>query len=131
MNIAFPPLCPKSRSFSPGIYPTKRFTSISGVGVTRLYGTKPSAANLSLEFLVTDTELQSIFECWHEAKGDHLPVDLPRDVFKGVKKSIFYTSVQWRWGNAPRVESVAKGLSTVKILFISVQDIKLDNAVTL
>ena len=122
MNIAFPPLCPKSRSFSPGIYPTKRFTSISGAGVTRLYGTLPSAAVLTLEFLVTDTELQSVIECWHEAKGDAYPVSLPKDVFKGVRKSIFYKSVQWRWGEAPRITSVVRGRSTLRARFVTVQE---------
>ena len=122
MNIAFPPLCPKSRSFSPGIYPTQRFTSISGAGVTRLYGTLPSAAVLTLEFLVTDTELQSVFECWHEAKGDAYPVDLPKNVFAGVRKSLFYKSAEWRWAETPQVTSVVKGRSTLTAKFVTVQE---------
>ena len=123
MNIAFPPLCPKSRSFSPGIYPTKRFTSISGAGVTRLYGTLPSAAVLTLEFLVTDTELQSVFECWHGAKGDAYSIDLPKNVFAGVRKSLFYKSAEWRWAEAPQVTSVIKGCSTLRTKFVTVQEV--------
>lgn len=122
MKIAFPPLCPRSRSFSPGVYPTKRFTSISGAGTTRLYGTLPSAAVLTMEFLVTDTELQSVFECWHDAKGDAFSIDLPTAVFAGARKSLFYKSVEWRWAEAPRVTSVIKGRSTIEARFVTVQE---------
>ena len=42
------------RQFKAAQFPTKRFTSMSGAGTTRLYGSKGFDATLDLQFLVDD-----------------------------------------------------------------------------
>ena len=120
MASTFPSLCPKRRSYSPGVYATKRFTSVSGAGTTRLYGSQPFDGKLSLEFLVDDSELAAVFDCWHDAKGDAFSVRFPKKVFVGMSKAVFMDSLEWRWANPPQVTSVIKGRSTVKTDFVAV-----------
>lgn len=50
MTTPFPAIAPTGRSYKLGSYPVKRFTSIAGTGVSRIYGSQPSAATLDLEF---------------------------------------------------------------------------------
>ena len=59
MAVSFDPLdtCgPTKRTFSPGSYATKRFSSISGAGTTRLYGSKGFDATLRMTFLLNDDD---------------------------------------------------------------------------
>ena len=118
--ISFPALCPKTRSYSPGVYATKRFNSISGAGTTRLYGSKPFDAMLTFEFLVSDSELSLVFECWHDAKGDAYDIKLPNAIFTGMKRNLFLRNLEWRWASPPQVTSVTKGISTLQTKFIAV-----------
>ena len=64
MATAFPPLRPISRSYDPGQFPLKRFNSMNGAGVTRLYGNVPFDATLRLQFIVNDQQLESITTCY-------------------------------------------------------------------
>ena len=89
MQIAFPPLCPKSRSYSPGTYATKRFNTISGASTTRLYGSQPFDAKIKMEFLVNDNELSAVFDCWDDARGDFYNIKLPNAIFTGMRKNLF------------------------------------------
>lgn len=120
MKVAFPALCPNSRNYQPGSFPTKRFTSVSGAGTTRLYGSQPFNAQIRFEFLVTDPELESVFECYTDAKGDFYEIKLPREVFAGMSKSLFLKNLEWRWANPPKVTSVIKGRSRLTAEFVAV-----------
>ena len=68
MATAFPALRPVSRSYTPGQFPTKRFNSMNGSGVTRLYGNVSFDATMSLQFMVTDLQLESITSCYESAR---------------------------------------------------------------
>ena len=73
----FPSICPVSRRFKAAQFPTKRFTSISGAGTTRLYGSKGFDATLDVQFLVDDEHLISNHrqlgrQLWH-VSSDHSP----------------------------------------------------------
>ena len=77
----FPSICPVRRQFKAAQFPTKRFTSISGAGTTRLYGNKGFDATLDVQFLVDDEHLIKITDNWEESLGTYLPVDLPEPIF--------------------------------------------------
>ena len=94
MKIAFPALCPRTRSYSPGQYATKRFESISGAGITRLYGSQPYNGTIDFGFFVDDYELEKIFDCWHQAKGSYYSIRLPSLVFKGMARGLFLKELE-------------------------------------
>ena len=123
MATAFPALCPSRRSYQPGNYPTKRFTAINGVGVTRIYGNKAFDASLSLEFVVTDAELEDVLECWNDAKGQYDTLTLPSNLFAGIsdsaKAELVPDYLQWRWASKPQVESLLGGRSRVRTQFVA------------
>ena len=126
MSTQFPNLCPVRRDYAPGEFPTKRFTSISGAGTTRLYGSKAYDASLRLEFNVDDTELEEILQSWNEAYGSYDVVTLPAQVFVGVSNAVqgqLAASLNWRWAERPTVSSQRPGYSRVQAQFIATLDI--------
>ena len=116
---------PTKRSFTPGVYPTKRFTAISGAGSTRLYGSKAADARLQLSFLLDDDDTCSILKCWDDAKGDYDTLELPDEFFAGAGSSLdcgIPAYLNWRWADPPSVESVLPGRSRVQINLIATLD---------
>ena len=117
----FPSLCPTSRSYTTGDFPTKRFQSISGAGTTRLYGSKAFNATLELEFVVDQSQLQSLLTCWSDSRGsyDSLTIAPTNKVFDGMDESVFPSYLEWRWAEAPSVSSVMPQLSRVTVKLIA------------
>ena len=125
MTTTFPSLCPTSRQYQPGEYPTQRFNSISGAGTTRLYGSKPYDATLNVDFNVTDSELIKIMDCWAGARGSASVLTLPDSLFQGMAaglRSEIQGSLNWRWAQRPSVTSLFPGRSTVQAQFIATLD---------
>ena len=129
MATSFGPLetCgPTRRTFSPGVFATKRFTSISGAGTTRIYGSKATEAQLSLTFLASDNDVNTFLKCWNDAYGDYDVLELPSVFFEG-SSSLLDAGVpeylNWRWADAPSVESLFPGKSRVQIKLIATLDI--------
>ena len=75
---------PTDRTFSPGEYPVRRFTSISGAGTSRLYGSKQSNAELQLTFVLSDSDTSVMLKAWDDAKGTFDTLNLPPQFFAGV-----------------------------------------------
>ena len=48
--VAFPPIKPTCRSYTPGSYPTAEFKALNGATTRLLYGNRRSDAALNLEF---------------------------------------------------------------------------------
>ena len=116
---------PTSRSFKPGQFATKRFTSISGAGTTRLYGSKAFDATLQMSFLLDDADTSAFLNCWNDAKGDYDTVYLPATFYSGassVLDSAIPDYLKWRWAEAPSVESLFPGRSRVQANFIATLD---------
>ena len=116
---------PTKRTFKPGSFPTKRFTSISGAGTQRLYGSKASDATLSLSFMLNDSDTCKVLDCWNDAKGSYDTIELP-DKFLAGSSPVLNCGVpgylNWRWAEAPSVESLQPGLSRVQINLIATLD---------
>ena len=109
MSIDFPDICPTRRTYTPGEYATKRFSSISGASDTRLYGSKAFDAGLSMSFLLDDADMASLLDSWHASKGGFYTLDLPDSVFAGVSSALqtqIPSYLQCKCAEMPRVENV-------------------------
>ena len=128
MTTSFGPLdtCgPTKRSFSPGKFATKRFTSISGAGTTRLYGSKAFDAQLQLTFILSDADTCAVLECWDAAKGTYDVLQLPQEFFAGSSPVLdcgVPDYLNWRWAEPPSVESILPGRSRVLIKLVATLD---------
>ncbi len=130
MATSFDPLetCgPTSRSFTPGQFATKRFTSISGAGSTRLYGSKAFDASLQLTFLLNDADTCSMLKCWNDSYGGYDTIELPEEFLAGSSAALdcgIPDYLNWRWDGPPSVESVIPGRSRVQIKLKATLDLQ-------
>lgn len=121
---SLPHVYPKTRKYAPGEFQTKRFQSVSGAGVTRLYGNKPFDATLDLTFQVDDDVVKQFFDCWYSAFGDYKSIDLPDEYFVGMRKDLWPCHLEWRWSKQPDVKTDQRNLSTVTASFVGVLEIQ-------
>jgi hypothetical protein len=125
MTVNFPTLAPTSRNYTAGEFPTKRFNSISGAGTTRLYGSKAYNVSLSLEFVLSDTDLASVLSCYDQAKGSAYGLTLPSTIFDGMSSDVqnqIPDHVTWRWDATPQVESLFPDRSRVRVSLLGTLD---------
>ena len=116
---------PTRRSFTPGRFPTKRFDSISGAGTTRLYGSKAFSATLQLTFILNDEDTCAFLKCWDDAYGDYDTIELPDEFFAGSSPVLdcgVPDYLNWRWAEAPSVESLFPGRSRVQVNLVATLD---------
>ena len=118
MAVAFPDLSPVQRSFQQGRYPTKRFVAMNGAATTRIYGDKATEASIDLEFIVDDTDLKQLTDCFENAKGVYDEVTLSTKMFDGLSITAFPTYLKWHWSQAPAVSSLQPDLSRVTVTLI-------------
>ena len=124
MATDFPNLCPTRRAWTPGNFPTRRFAAINGAGTTCLYGSRAFDANLSLDFVLNDTELAALLNCYTEARGsfDELTL-LVR--FTGISSGVLTEIpdyLTWRWEDTPQIESISPGRSRVRVNLVGTLD---------
>lgn len=115
----FPSLTPTSRRITQGQYAVKRFTSISGTGVTRAYGSKPFNSSLDLEFSnIPDSHALLVVNAYDSARGSKDPVELPSEVWAGMEESL-WTKLKsdyiWRFADQPVITSVTPGTSSISV----------------
>ena len=122
--IDFPAVSPTRRSFTPGEYPIKRFDSISGAGVTRLYGSKAFNATLNLEFLLDDTGTAAVLQSWHDSMGGAKVLTLPTELFEGMNgpEGQIPNYLNWRWAQVPSVQSIVPGRSRIQASLVATLD---------
>lgn len=128
MTTSFGPLetCgPTRRTFTPGKFATKRFDSISGAGTTRLYGSKAFDAQLKMTFVLSDADTCAFLKCWDAARGDYDTIRLPAEFLAGASAALdcgVPDYLNWRWADAPSVESLFPGRSRVQVNLIATLD---------
>ena len=120
MATNFPELHPTARTYRAPTWPTSGVRSQSGVGSKRLWGSLPTRAALSLEFAnIGDTETAQILDAYKNAKGPCDSLNVPSIVFSGMSEAVIAEidadTNLWYFGNAPRVQSVVRGVSTVRV----------------
>ena len=122
--IDFPAVSPTRRRFTPGEYPIKRFDSISGAGVTRLYGSKAFNATLDLEFLLDDTGTAAVLQSWHDSMGGAKVLTLPTELFEGMNgpEGQIPNYLNWRWAQVPSVQSIVPGRSRIQASLVATLD---------
>ena len=125
MATAYPSLCPTRRSWTPGNYPTRRFTAVNGAGTTRIYGTRAFDATLQLEYLLGDADLTALLQCYNTARGTFDELVLPTETFVGLSADVqeeIPDYLTWRWSDTPQIESVAPGRSRVRVNLVGTLD---------
>ena len=125
MTTPCPALCPTRRAWTPGQYATRRFTAINGAGTTRLYGSRSFDANMTLEYVLLDDELEELLSCYNSARGSFDDLNLPQEVFLGLSVGVqaeIPESLTWRWADVPQVDSVAPGRSRVRVNLVGTID---------
>ena len=116
---------PTRRTFTAAQYPTKRFNAINGAGSTRLYGSKPFNASLQLTFVLNDADTCAVLKCWDDAYGEFDTLDLPPEFFAGSSALLdcgVPDGLNWRWAEAPYVESLFPNRSRVQVNLIATLD---------
>ena len=124
--MAFPAITPSSRKFAAPKWPTKAFVSQAGTTTRRLYGSKPSQADLQLTYRnITDDEASAILEHYQKLKGPMSEADLSDQTWDGASGDLKkwlnvskYSDVDWYFAAAPTVDSVFPGVSTVQVKLI-------------
>ena len=129
MAITFPNIEPTSRSFTAPRWPTSGMTTQSGVTTRRLWGSRPSQAQLSLSFdNITDDNAALILQAYNDAKGASIDLALPSVIFNGASGNLISwlntsaTGAGMKWffsEQPPAVESIAPNRSSVSLTLIA------------
>jgi hypothetical protein len=129
MTVTFPTLEPTSRSFVAPRWPTSGITSQSGVTTRRLWGSRPSQAQLNLSFdNISDDNAGLIVAAYNSAKGATTELTLPNVLFNGASAALTgwldttSTGAGMKWffsDEPPTVESVAPGRSSVRVVLVA------------
>lgn len=144
MASNFPKMKPTTRSFTMGDYPSKTYTSLSGVVFKRAFGNKATNYRLDLTFknigdtveVRTDSgTVKEIVDHFRTVtNGTFESFKLPLAVFAGLYSDATTDSerkddnlnptirepdsISWRYAEPPRVQSVQSGLSTVTVKLV-------------
>jgi hypothetical protein len=129
MAVTFPSIEPTSRSFTAPKWPTSGITAQSGVTTRRLWGSRPSQAQLSLSFdNISDDNAGLIVAAYNSAKGATAELTLPSVLFNGASAALTgwlnttSTGAGMKWFFAeqpPTVESVVPGRSSVRVALVA------------
>lgn len=124
--IAFPEICPSGRSIELGGYPVRRFTSMAGTGVSRIYGSQPTNSRLQLTFQnISDAKAALITKSYENASGPYKGLDLPTLLWKGMSielRTRLERDYTWRFSGPPQITSVKPGYSTVTVNLDGLRD---------
>lgn len=125
--MAFPTLIPTSRAFNAGDWPVKTFRSQNGSEVRILYGSNRTGMALELQYLnITDANADLFLTHYNEVQGTYgtftLPATGAKGGWTGSNNSLDVTGTgnSWRYSEAPNVQSVKPGVSSVTIKLVGV-----------
>ena len=128
MTTPFPSIKPSSRDIQLGQYPVKRFTSIAGTGVTRLYGSQPFNPPVELVFQnINDEAVRALVTAYEEAYGATDDLALPDETWDGVSQPLrerLERDYIWRFAedSPPQIRSVQPGVSTLSLRLVGHRD---------
>lgn len=139
----FPRLKPTRRSFELGEYPVKTYRSLSGKIIRRSFGNRPFGATIELSFEnVSETVFDQIYTHYHTQQGTTIGFQLPNEILAGLNASgnlagqlregepfaVLQSlgrgngtanTMEWFYAEVPSVESVYRGLSTIKVRLVA------------
>jgi hypothetical protein len=119
--MTYPQLPPTARSFTAGDFANKKYTAQDGAEFRILYGDKRVGMTLQLTYSnITDAQADAFINHYHSMQGTYQQFDVglaSRDGYEG--SSLTFGAVwwgsQWRYDNAPQLQSVYPGVSTVTV----------------
>ena len=115
----YPSVQPSSRTYDPGDWANKRFNSVSGAEVRIRYGDKRYNAKLSLIYTnISDEEANAFLAHYDAQYGTYKAFVLPPDALAGWAENSYLpnqSAMQFRYEQAPRIDAVRPGISTVSI----------------
>jgi hypothetical protein len=121
MSIPFPALVPTGRRVKLGEYPTKVYRSMSGATAKRSFGNRAFKYQLTLEFKnILDATAASIVTHYTSVNAGFTRFTLSTQLFDGMDSTLSSqlrapAGVLWEYASPPDVESVTKGISTVRV----------------
>lgn len=136
MTEPFPSIKPTTRSFTMGDYPSKTYTSLSGVIFKRAFGNKQTGYALRLTFKnIGDASAlrdysgnaKDIIDHYNSVYGTLDKFTLPDEIFAGMDDSLedliqAPSDIGWRYAAPPQVQSVRTGISTVTVNLVGELD---------
>jgi len=136
MASIFPGIVPTTRAFTMGDYPSKSYTSLSGVIFKRAFGNRQTGYTLSLTFKnIGDTSqlrtnsgnVKQIIDHYNSVDGTYDKFSLPDNMFAGMDDDLESliqapTDISWRYAAPPQVQSVKAGVSTVTVKLVGELD---------
>jgi hypothetical protein len=129
MAVAFPSIEPTGRNFTAPRWPTSGLTTQSGLTTRRLWGSKPTQAQLQLQFNnITDDNAALIIKAYNDAQGATTDITLPSAIFNGASATLktwldtTATGAGMLWfftEDPPSLESVAPNRSSVSVKLVA------------
>ena len=127
-RYAFPPdIPPTSRTYKPGKIPETVFQAQNGAKSIVAYGQHFVDAELSLTFAnIDDNEVNRIIQHYDRVKSGDYVVFGPREGLQGMSEALIdYLQtgdqlLKWRYSDAPQIQSVYPGVSTVQLQFVGI-----------
>ena len=124
--VAFPNFKPSKRSYKAGSYPQRQFKSLHGATTTLRYGNRRTESTLALGFEnLRDAQIAQILEHYEAVavSGNWVKFSASNGLAgAGVELHPFLnetkSGLRWRYADAPSVESIAPGISSVNVNFV-------------
>lgn len=118
----FPSLNPSSRTYTPGSYSIKQFTTASGASRRVLLGTAPVSASLELVFeYFSESDVKLILDHYDTQKGSFTGFALSSNLSADLASTTLTPAGNsWIYAEPPSVEYVAAGVYTASVSLVSV-----------
>lgn len=124
--MIYPQLVPTQRSFDPGDFPVKAFRAQNGAEVRYLYGNKRVGMAMSLTYAnIPDADAEAFIAHFHAMQGTYQQFQLNEPALtSGWAGSASWLGPEhygsrWRYKEAPRVQAVYPGISTVQVELVA------------
>jgi hypothetical protein len=121
--IAFPPIKPTGRSYSPGRYAQSEFQALNGATSIVRFGSQRYDSELSLDFdnivdsgaalILANYERQNAGDHWVSFDASNGTAGASQELAKYLGETV--TELRWRYAEPPQVRSVMPGRSSVTV----------------
>jgi hypothetical protein len=127
--VTFPAIAPNALRFRAPEFPVRSNTSLSGVVSRRIFGNRGSRSTLDLTFdNISDQLAAQFLDAWNLAKGTLEILTVSSTTFSGAGTDLLgYISdggdqLAWHFAEAPEVQRVKPGLSSVTVRLEATRD---------
>lgn len=122
--MALPATVPTAREINFGKWPVKTFRFNNGAEIRRLFGNRRTEMELTLTYEnISDNAADSFKNHYESVNGEFEAFDIPSETYQGwsAGNALFVNSGnRWRYKEPPTVENIKPGISTVKVILVSV-----------